>query len=141
MIKHLLFAVLALGCLIDLQAQSEDKIIGFWYNEDKSSRIEIFKSGETYSGKIVWLAELEKHPSSKPKDKNNPNAKLRDREILGLVILSNLKYSGGIWKNGSIYTPKRGVYAECTVELLTDDKLKIIVSKSGFTRTQIWTRK
>lgn len=139
--KHILFTVLAVGLLLNSQAQSGDKIVGFWFNEDKTSKIEIYKSGETYSGKIVWLAEVEKNPGSKPKDKNNPNSKLREREIIGLVILSNLKYSGGIWKDGTIYTPKRGAYADCKVELMADGKLKITASKSGFTKTQIWSRK
>jgi uncharacterized protein (DUF2147 family) len=139
--KHFLLTLLAVGFLMNSQAQSGEKIVGFWFNEDKTSKIEIYKSGETYAGKIVWLAELEKNPGSKPKDKNNPNPQLRDREIFGLVILSNLKYSGGIWKDGSIYTPKRGAYAECKAELMSDGKLKITASKSGFTKTQIWTRK
>jgi uncharacterized protein (DUF2147 family) len=140
--KHIFLIFSTFGFLINLQAQElEDKIVGVWFNEDKTSKIEIYKAGETYSGKIVWLAEMEKNPGQKPKDKNNPNPKMRDREILGLNMLSNLKYSGGTWNNGLIYSPKRGIYANCKVELLSQSKLKIIVTKSGFTNTQIWTRK
>jgi len=141
MMKHrvLLFLILS---FLNIQAQEpSDKIVGSWFNEDKTSKIEIYKAGETYSGKIVWLAELEKNPERKPKDKNNPNPELRTRNVLGMDIINGLQYSGGKWINGTIYTPKRGIYADCKVELLSNGRLKIIVSKSGFTKTQIWTRK
>jgi uncharacterized protein (DUF2147 family) len=141
MIKHVVLLFLTLGFL-NIQAQEpSNKILGIWYNEDKTSKIEIYKVGKSYSGKIAWLLELEKNPELKLKDKNNPNSDLRNRNIYGMDILTGLQYSDGKWINGKIYSPKRGVYADCKVELLSNDKLKIIVSKSGFTKTQIWTRK
>jgi uncharacterized protein (DUF2147 family) len=140
--KYVILLFLTLGFLNYIQAQEpSDKIFGIWFNEDKTSKIELYKTGETYSGKIIWLAELEKNPENKPKDINNPNPEMRNKEILGLDIITGLQYSRGIWVNGMIYAPKRGVYAKCTIELVSDERLKIIVSKSGLTRTQIWTRK
>jgi len=140
--KYIVLIFLTLGFLNNIRAQQpSDKVVGSWFNEDKTSKIEIYKAGETYSGKIVWLAELEKNPERKPKDKNNPKPELRNRYILGMDIITGLRYTGGKWVNGTIYTPKRGIYADCEVELLSNERLKIIVSKSGFTRAQIWTRK
>ena len=142
MMKHIVIIFLTLSFLNNIQAQQKfDKIVGNWLNEDKTSKIEIYKVGDTYSGKIVWLAELGKNPERKPKDKNNPKPELRNRNILGMDIITGLQYSAGKWVNGTIYTPKRGIYAECEVELLSNERLKIIVSKSGFTRAQILTRK
>jgi len=141
MMKHIVILFLTLCILNSIQAQQKfDKIVGNWLNEDKTSKIEIYKTDQTYSGKIVWLAELEKNPELKPKDKNNPNPELRNRYIFGMDIINGLQYTGGKWVNGTIYTPKRGIYADCEVELLSNERLKIIVSKSGFTRAQIWTR-
>ena len=140
--KHIVLLLLTIGFLNIVQAQQpSDKIVSSWFNEDQTGKIEIYKAGETYSGKIVWLAELEKNPGRSPKDKNNPNPELRNRNILGMDIITGLQYSGGKWINGTIYTPKRGIYADCEVELLSNGRLKIMVSKSGFTKTQIWTRK
>jgi len=140
--KHIVILYLTLGLLNTIQAQQpSDKIVGSWFIEDKTNKIEIFKAGETYSGKIVWLAKLESNPNFQPKDKNNPNPELRNRNILGMDIINGLRYSGGKWISGTIYTPKRGIYADCEGELLSNGSLKIIVSKSGFTKTQIWTRK
>ena len=140
--KRLLLLVLMIGFLINTQAQEpSDKIVGIWLNSNESYKIEIYKAGATYSGKIVWLAKVESKPNLQPKDKNNPKPELRNRYILGLDIITRLHYVAGKWVNGTIYTPKRGMYADCEVELPTNGQLKIIVSKSGFSKTQIWTRK
>lgn len=140
--KYIVTLFLTLGFLNNMQAQqASDKIVGVWLNEDKTNKIEIYKVGNAYSGKVVWIAEMEKNPNLQPKDKNNPDSKLRSRNILGMDIITGLQYSGGKWIDGTIYTPKRGAYANCKVELLSNGRLKMIASKSGFTKTQIWTRK
>ncbi len=140
--KHIALIFLTISILNNIQAQEpSDKIVGSWFNEDKTSKIEIYETSKSYNSKIVWLAELEKNPERKLTDKNNPNPKLRNRNILGMDIITGLQYSGGKWINGTIYTPKRGIYADCEVVLLSNGKLKMIVSKSGIKRTQIWTRK
>jgi len=142
MMKHLILLLLTFSFLNNIQAQEpSDKIVGSWFNEDKTSEIEIYNVSDTYSGKIVWLAKLENNSNLHPRDKNNPNPELRNRYILGMDIINRLQYSDGKWVNGTIYLPKRGIYADCKVELLSNGWLKIIVSKSGFTKTQIWTRK
>ncbi len=139
--RHVIALFLAIGFLNNIQAQEpSDKIVGTWLNEDKTSKIEIYKVANSYSGKIVWISELEKNPKQQPKDKNNPKRELRNRNLLGIDIITGLQYSAGTWIKGTIYTPKKGMYANCKVELLSNGQLKVIGSKSGFTRTQIWTR-
>lgn len=140
--KRIVLLLLTLGFLNNIQAQEpSDKIIGIWLNEDNTNKIEIYNAGNSYSGKIVWLSTSESNPKLQPKDKNNPDTKLRNRNILGMEIITGLQHSNGKWVNGTIYSPKKGIYANCKVELLSNQQLKIIVSKSGFTKTQIWTRK
>lgn len=140
--KNLALLLLTLGFLNNIQAQEpSDKILGIWLNEDKTNKIEIYKAGDTYSGKIAWLAKVDDNPNLHPKDKNNPNPELRNRSILGIDIITGMQYSGSKWDRGTIYAPKKGMYADCKAELLSNGQLKIIVSKSGFTKTQIWTRK
>lgn len=137
-----LVLLLLFSFLNNIQAHEKfDEIIGIWLNEDKTNKIEIYKSGDTYFGKIVWIKKLESNPSQQLKDKNNPNPELRNRNILGMDIISGLKYKSGEWVNGTIYTPKKGIYADCNVKLLSNGQLKITVSKSGFTKSQKWTRK
>jgi uncharacterized protein (DUF2147 family) len=139
--KHVILSLVMLGFLNTIQVQAQsDKIAGLWFNEDKSNKVEIYKAGETYSGKVVWIAKLENNPGLQLKDKNNPKPELRSRDILGMDIITGLKYSGGKWVNGTIYSPKKGIYADCKAEVLSDGRLKLTVTKSGITRTQIWTR-
>lgn len=140
--KQVITLLFTICFLNNIQAQSpSDKIVGTWLNEDKTFKIEIYKVGVTYSGKIVWVEKLGSNPNIQPKDEKNPNATLRNRNILGMDIITGLQYSSDKWVKGTIYTPKKGVYADCKVELLSNGQLKIIASKSGINKKQIWTRK
>jgi uncharacterized protein (DUF2147 family) len=124
-----------------IQAQdSSDKIVGIWLNDDKSYKIEIYRVDDTYSGKIIWISRLEKNPTINPKDKNNPNPEITNQNILGMDIITGLKYSDEKWVNGTIYTPQNGMYLNCEVELRSDKHLNIVVSKGMLSKTKSWTR-
>jgi uncharacterized protein (DUF2147 family) len=139
--KQLIIVILALTCQISIQAQeSPDKIVGVWLNEDNSNKIEIYKVDDTYSGKIVWIAQLEKNPGLDPKDKNNPDPQKRNQSILGMDIITGLSFSKGKWIDGTIYTPQKGIYAECEVKLSSEDQLILTVSKGFFSKTKAWKR-
>jgi hypothetical protein len=89
-------------CFILLQLFTEavftqkkaDDIIGIWLTNSKEpAKIEIYKSGEKYFGKIVWL----KNPTQNGKmrvDKNNPNKMKQGQQILGLVLLKGFRFDG-----------------------------------------------
>lgn len=140
--KNMLMLFLTLGFLNYAQAQEpSNKIVGNWVTDDNAFTIEIYQADGSFSGKVVGISELDSNPNLDPKDTKNPNPKLRDRSILGMDIITGLKYSGGKWVNGTIYAPKKGIYADCNIELLSNGELKVIVSKSGFTKTKIWTPK
>jgi len=116
-----------------------NNITGIWLNEERSAKIEISKDGDSYSGKIIWLAE-ETEKNGKPLvDKKNPDPKKRTQPILGLNILSGLEYSDDEWR-GTIYAPKAGQFADCSIKLKGMDKMQIKVSKGFFSKTKIWTR-
>jgi uncharacterized protein (DUF2147 family) len=139
--RHLVISILFFISQLSIYAQdTSDKIVGIWLNEDKTNKIEIYKVDDTYSGKIIWIAQLENNPDLNPKDKNNPNREKRNQSILGMDIITGLSYSDGKWVNGTIYTPQKGIYAECTVKLLSDNKLSLVVSKGMFSRTKTWIR-
>ena len=120
--------------------KSPDGIIGVWLNDEKTNKIEIYKDGDTYKGRIVWIAQLDDHPGLNPKDKNNPNPEKRNQSILGMDIITGLKYSKGKWLNGTIYNPQKGIYADCKVELPTESQLDLIVSKGVFSKTKTWIK-
>ena len=134
------FLILTFTLFISSFAHSQQKITGKWINEDNDAQIEIFQKESKFFGKIVWLKEPNQ-PSGKPKmDLKNENENLRKRPIIGLVILSDLMYSKGKWINGSMYSPKNGMFVDCAATLINENELKLTLSKSVFKTTKIWKR-
>jgi uncharacterized protein (DUF2147 family) len=119
-----------------------DKILGHWLNEEKDGKILIYKSGNTYFGKLEWSEKIiEADGKTSKKDANNTDQRLRNRNLLGLVLLTNFKYDDGIWTDGNIYDPKSGKTYSCTIKSKGDIlEIRGYMGISLFGRTTIWTR-
>ncbi|MFN3996345.1 DUF2147 domain-containing protein [Algoriphagus sp.] len=133
--------LLVFGLALQSKAQSENKVLGLWYNTEKTAQVEITKSGSEFIGKIVWLENP--NPDGKPAtDKENPDPKLKQRPLMGLSLLKGLKYSGGVWKGGEIYDPKNGKTYSCEIKLKSDSILEVrgYIGFSFVGRTVEWTR-
>ncbi len=127
-----------------------DDILGTWLNQKQDAKIEIFKCGNDYCGKIVWLkiptypADSKEGTPGTPKiDTKNPDASLKKRAILGLQIMNGLQYaSGNLWKNGKIYDPDSGKTYSAKATLVSHDQLDLrgFVGFSLLGRTEKWTR-
>jgi len=96
-------------------AQKADAIAGTWWNDKKTSKIEIKEVNGKFIGTVIFI-NPEKYVNGEPeKDFNNPDAKLRTRSRLGLQILSELRYNvkDNQWQNGRIYDPDNGKTYDC----------------------------
>ncbi len=116
---------------------SPDVILGEWISEAKDGKITIFKQGERYFGKITWG----KTPGKK--DTNNPDPKLRNREIVGTVILKDFVFDGEKWENGSIYDPHSGKTYDCILKVKDNNKkldIRGYIGTPMFGRTATWSR-
>lgn len=114
-----------------------DVILGEWLSQEKDGKISIYKQGDKYYGKISWG----KTPGRK--DTNNPDAKLKNRDLIGLVILQDFKYTGSAWENGKIYDPNSGKTYDCILKVKDNNKVLDIRGYVGvpmFGRTATWTR-
>ncbi|MFL0207158.1 DUF2147 domain-containing protein [Aquirufa sp. 2-AUSEE-184A6] len=114
-----------------------DAILGEWLSQEKDGKIIIFKQGDQYFGKISWG----KTPGKK--DTNNPDEKLRNRELVGAVILKNFKFTGSAWENGTIYDPKSGKTYDCILKVKDGNKtldIRGFVGTPMFGRTSTWSR-
>jgi uncharacterized protein (DUF2147 family) len=136
--------VLILGFLTNnIWAQKADDVLGVWKNGEGTAMIQIYKKGEKYNGKIVWLKEPNK-PDGTPKvDDKNPDEKLRTRPTKGLENLRGFEYIGeGKWENGNIYDPKSGSDYSCTMKLTDTNTLEVrgYIGVSLFGRTDVWKR-
>ncbi len=115
--------------------------VGVWKTiDDKTgnakSHIEIYEKDGKYFGKITQLLErpadtiCEKCPGNK---KNKP--------LLGMVIVEDLVFSKGYWRNGSILDPENGSSYSCSIwfEKGKSDELQVRGKHwTGIYRTQTW---
>lgn len=119
-----------------------DDIIGIWQTHgDKPAKIQIYKSGDRYVGKIVNLQFPTEN--GKPKtDKNNPDAGEQGRPLMGLQLLTGFRFDTDEWDDGHIYDPESGKTYNCTLMLKDANTLKVrgYVGISLFGRTEVWTR-
>lgn len=123
------------------QTPAADRVLGNWLNAEKDARIEIYKTGNKYYGKIIWGKNIFNPDGSSRTDLKNPNEKLRSRLLLNLVILTNFTYDDGEWNGGKIYDPKNGKTYSCFMKLDGSNlKIKGYIGITLLGRTTIWTR-
>ena len=120
--------------VISLTAYSQD-IFGTWITEAGDGNVEIYENNGKIYGKIVWL---EKGPDTK--DTHNPDAKLKDRKLIGVNLLSGLTKKGDKYEGGKIYDPKSGKTYKCAI-WLDGKELKVRGILGIFHSTQTWKRK
>lgn len=120
--KLSLFVVLL---LISTLSFAQDITQGTWFNEEKSAKIQFFKQGDKFFGKIVWLKEP--NDGGKPRtDKENPEEKLRSRPLIGLVNLKDFKQANkDTWEDGEVYDPKNGKTYSCKMTLSSPTRLDV----------------
>jgi len=135
-------ALLLLVSVAGVHAQVKaDDIAGIWQTHgDKPARIQIYKVGTKYYGKIIFL----QFPTENGKplmDKNNPDQAKQGQPVLGLEILNGFGFDKDEWNEGHIYDPESGKTYSCTLSLKDAHTLKVrgYVGISMFGRTEIWT--
>ncbi len=135
---NIFFLLIAFFC----QSQS-DAILGVWLEEEKQSKIEIYKKGNSFFGKIIWLKEPLDENGKVKLDKENPNPSLRKNPINGLIILKDLEYiKKGEWSNGEIYDARSGKTYSLEVYMTNQNKLDLrgYLGFTLFGKTTTWTR-
>ena len=138
--KKIIISMLAM--LAPLAAAFAQDVVGKWKLDDGSAIVEVYKQGDAYNGKIVWLQEPTEPDGSPAVDNNNPDAKLRSRKLIGLNMLSGLKKSGAEYTGGSIYDPGNGKTYNCSMTVQGDVlKVRGSLDKRGLLgRTMDWFR-
>lgn len=137
--KVILGAFLVFAPLTVLLAED---VVGKWKLSDGSAIVEVYQNGDVYNGKIVWLQNPTEADGSPAVDNNNPDAKLRSRQLIGLNMLSNLKKGEGEYSGGSIYDPGNGKTYNCSMKVEGDVlKVRGSLDKRGLLgRTMDWFR-
>ncbi|MCB5265197.1 MAG: DUF2147 domain-containing protein [Candidatus Cloacimonetes bacterium] len=142
--KKIIFILIALSLILPIFAQGAQRITGVWFNGEKTSKIEISKAENgLYVGHIVWLEEPNEKDGKPKTDSKNPDAKLRKKPLIGLQVLSDLKYDGkDKFSGGKIYDPKAGKTYSSKAEMVNNNTLTLrgYVGSPLFGRTDTWTR-
>ena len=114
-----------------------DAIVGEWLTAAKDGKVQIYKSVNKFFGKISWGNR------TNGKDTNNPDPKLRDQNLIGLVILKDFAFNGkDKWEDGTIYDPNNGKTYSCVIRLKDEKTLEVrgYIGISLLGRTEVWTR-
>jgi uncharacterized protein (DUF2147 family) len=130
--------------LVSFSQNKADDIIGIWLASGKEpAKIQIFKSGERFYGKIVWIQNPTNAEGKQRVDAKNPDEAKRHYPIMGLIILSGFKFNGDDeWKGGDIYDPQNGKTYSSNMHLKDRNTLKLrgYIGISLIGRTETWTR-
>ena len=94
--------LLVVTALAFAQNNGADKILGVYLSENKTGKVQITQKDGKYIGTLVWTS------IENAKDEKNPDAALRSRTLKGTIILKDMVFVDGIWKNGTIYDPESG---------------------------------
>lgn len=113
--------------IIDRNINTREQVCGHWENEERSLRIKVYTEDSDFRAKITWFSDTEGKPMSYWKDRRNPNPALRNRTILGMSILSDLKYDNqsGSWENGKVYDSQHGKTWNASAKIDDDGLLQV----------------
>ena len=128
--------------LAPLTAVFAKGVVGEWKLSDGTAIVEVYQEGDVYNGKIIWLQNPTEPDGTPAVDSNNPDEKLRSRQLIGLNMLSNLKAKDGEYTGGMIYDPGNGKTYYCSMSVEGDVlKVRGSLDKRGFLgRTMDWFR-
>lgn len=119
-----------------------DEVNGVWLTADKKGKIEIYRSGTKYFGKLIWGTDLlEADGKTSKKDTKNEDPALRTRTLKNMVMLKDFVFDDGKFVDGTIYDPNNGKTYSCEMKL-NKNKLEIrgYIGIPMFGRTEVWTR-
>jgi|HubBroStandDraft_6_1064221.scaffolds.fasta_scaffold114016_2 uncharacterized protein (DUF2147 family) len=117
-----------------------EAIVGEWSTQVEENRppgrvrFERVPDG-TYVGIISWSAEPKK-------DVHNKDPKLRDRPLVGSVLMWHLRYDDGEYVDGYVYNPEDGGTYRLKAQVLGLESLKIrgFLGISLFGQSKVWSR-
>lgn len=119
-----------------ISAGNPDALLGTWLVAAKDGKVEIYKCGSRYCGKIVWTQIPD------DKDVNNPDPARRNDKLQGKLMLQNFSFDGDEWVDGTIYDPGDGKTYSCLMWMDGNNKLwvKGYIGISLIGRKELWTR-
>jgi uncharacterized protein (DUF2147 family) len=117
-----------------------DAIVGEWCTQREENRppgrVKFAQGPDgTYMGVLTWSADPKR-------DVNNKDPKLRDRPLVGIVLMWHLRYDDGEYVDGYVYNPEDGGTYRVKAEVLSPESLKIrgYLGISLLGQSKTWSR-
>lgn len=136
--------VLLMNASFKVKQDNPDALVGVWKTGEGNALVRIYKNGDKYQGKVVWLKEPIDPETNKPKlDKNHPEEASRTRPVMGLINIWGFVYKEkNVWEDGNIYDPKNGNTYSCTIKMTNANSLEVrgYIGVALIGRTDTWTR-
>ena len=136
-------AIVALGGF-DASAAGPADVVGVWLNPKGTTRVRISPCGSALCGNIVWMQIPNNPQTGEPlTDRNNPDPANRNRPILGLQIITDLKpgHAAGEW-TARLYSPNDGTTHDASFLMDGPNSIKMegCMMAGLVCRSQAWTR-
>ncbi|MEI6438429.1 MAG: DUF2147 domain-containing protein [Candidatus Omnitrophota bacterium] len=144
----LLCAVIVMVSFNSFAAGGAD-IAGQWAVADGKSRVEVYQAADgRVEGRVVWLRDPaylagDAEAGVLRHDRKNPDASLRSRPVMGLVIMKGFSFDGKrTWSGGTLYDPKTGNTYKGRMTLLDGRTLDLrgYIGVPLFGRSEKWVR-
>ena len=138
-----LMTLLLMASFLPAGHAADPSIAGVWSlpvlkGKDKGKerfQVEIFEKDGVYYGKIVKLTSLPENALCTKCKKER-----KDKPLMGMLILWNLKKEAGRYVEGKIYDVEAGKEYKCSIAQITPDRLKITASLLFLSESHYWTR-
>lgn len=129
-------------CIPPDKASPADDVTGVWLNASGKGKVQVYREGGKYFGKIVWLREPLNEKGLPKKDAMNPSTAMKSQPLVGLVILREFVFREGEWTDGRIYDPENGKEYKCYLRMKNPNTLLLrgYIGISLIGRTEVWTR-
>ncbi|HLN09214.1 MAG TPA: DUF2147 domain-containing protein [Xanthobacteraceae bacterium] len=135
-------ALVLLGLLAASPALAADPH-GLWLTESGKSKVRIVDCGGALCGAVEWLQEPNDPETGKPRtDRNNADASLRSRPVIGVAIVLSMKPSGPDKWEGQVYNAEDGKTYSGNITMRNANALRLEGCAMGglLCKGQIWSR-
>ncbi len=143
MSRNFAVAASAIFCLAAATPASAGDPRGNWMTENGKAKIAIASCGGNLCGNIVALTEPNDPATGKPKtDRNNADAAKRDRPLVGVQIVIDMKPEGADKWTGQVYNAEDGKTYSGSITLVNASTLTLQGCALGglICKNQTWTR-
>jgi uncharacterized protein (DUF2147 family) len=133
-------AAVLLGTLGLSGGAGASEATGVWRMENGKVTVRVSPCGGNLCGTVVGLRKPRDDKGRPRRDKENPNPALRNRPVIGLTILSNMRSDGSGYWTGTIYNPDDGRTYRSEMKLQNANTMRVDGCVAVFCRSMKFIR-